>query len=215
MSKAITTQATNLARSPFDVSANPLDTLRLNAIVESLARGKRDGMNFHAPTLFTKVCDEIRSLNGLSANTRLPDNVATEIRTIVWGLPVARFNKMQDAGFNPVRETATRVKHDFKTGTSSRIKAMQFEQVTSFELQLKDVTWDIKQCQFGIDKLEMQPFETVDEKVKADKKIEGKLEKLGKLQAHAERIKGHIKKAREEAESEETELKKDLVDIKE
>ena len=182
MSNVLTQNATKLAMPSFD-TANP-DLVRLMEIVVNTSATKKGGMNFHAGTLFTKVCKVVKSLAGLPEAARLPDNVAGEIQRMIAELPENRIKNVRSEGYNFVKESPMKVKFNFRDVKVTETKSFLTERETLFDKQISHITWELSVLKTRRAKLEdslcdnAQAITIRDVKLE---KIEDKILRLEKL----------------------------------
>ena len=182
MSNVLTQNATKLAMPSFDTS-NP-DLVRLMEIVVNTSATKKGGMNFHAGTLFTKVCKTVKSLAGLPEAARLPDNVAGEIQRMIAELPENRIKNVRSEGYNFVKESPMKVKFNFRDVKVTETKSFLTERETLFDKQIAHITWELSVLKTRRAKLEDSLCDTAQAIVIRDtklEKIEDKILRLEKL----------------------------------
>lgn len=167
MSKAITTQATNLSLSGVDLTS-PDAMLTIAIIIEEQSKTRKGGLNFNSGVLFTKVCQKVKSLAGNIE--RLPEEVAEKIKSIISEMPEATTKRLAQEGWTAQSLSPIKVGINYKTAEVSRKRSMGFSQTTSLEMQIKDVIWANKQLDYRRICLEAKPVEDSQEKqVNADK----------------------------------------------
>lgn len=182
MSATLTNQATKLASVGFD-TVN-VDIPRLLEIVKAEAKTKRGGMNFNAGVLLTKVCRTVKSLAGMPESGRVPENVHGEIVRLIRELPEAQIASAKAEGYNIERESAMRVKFDFRNQRIDESKTFTANRLIEFEKQLAHGNWEISQLKQRKLKFEDSLCESAEAVQRRDEKlafVEKRLEQVQKL----------------------------------
>ncbi len=161
------------------------DYLRIDGIILSIAKTKKGGYNFSTGVLFTKTTAELKSLAGLSQGARLPENIASHIQKQCAKLAENATAELLQSGFNPLRQSASKVTCDFKNSRVTRRVTQTFEKLQNFENQLKDIKWTISQAQVMRLKLEEKLCESSEQQARNDEsiaKLDKRLEQMTRLE---------------------------------
>lgn len=181
------------------------DYLRIDGLILSIAKTKKGGYNFSTGVLFTKTTSEIKSLAGLSQGARLPENIASYVQKQCSKLAESATAELLATGFNPLRQSASKVTCDFKNSRVTRRVTQTFEKLQNFENQLKDIKWTISQAQVQRLKLEEKLCESSEQQARNDEsiaKLEKKLGQMSKLEKIITLERDEQRKASEESASE-------------